>query len=176
MTIATRSMGTSSSSATICANAVPMPMPASILPTPAVTEPSAAMRIHESSVAASIFAGHAPGAGGAAARARSGIANDTTSAPPPFRNSRRVISGTQLLLRTLHRAKDAHVSPAAALESRKAATNVLIRGARVVPEQRRGGHDPAAEAVAALRRLLLDERLTQRRERRCPLQESPRSS
>jgi hypothetical protein len=39
MTIVTRSIATSSSSATSCAKAVPMPMPASILPTDAVTLP-----------------------------------------------------------------------------------------------------------------------------------------
>ncbi len=64
ITIVTCPSGTSSSSATICANEVPTPMPASILPTFAVTLPSEAMRSHESRSAGSTFAGHAaPGAG-----------------------------------------------------------------------------------------------------------------
>ena len=72
-----------------------MPIPASILPTAAVTEPSAATRIHEASDAGSTVAGHAPPATGRSTAsatgftAQPGIAKETTSAPPVFRKSRR---------------------------------------------------------------------------------------
>ncbi len=84
-----RSSGTSSSSATICANAVPMPIPASILPTAALTVPSALTASHDSRRSAGIFAGHGPPAV-VAAMPGIGVEKDTTSAPADCRNARRV--------------------------------------------------------------------------------------
>src|SRR4029079_18695817 len=61
--------------------------------------------------------------------------------------------------RELHRAKDAHVRAATALEARYSLANVLLGSARIRFQQRRRRHDPAVDAVAALRGLLVDEGL-----------------
>ena len=49
------------------------------------------------------------------------------------------------------------MGPAAAFEAREAVADLLLRRVRGVAQQRRCGHDPAIEAIAALRHLLGDE-------------------
>jgi len=51
---------------------------------------------------------------------------------------------------------------AAALQPRQPVAQLHLGGMRLVTQQRRRGHDPAIEAVAALRRLFLDECRLQR--------------
>src|SRR5450756_1903125 len=84
-----------------------------------------------------------------------------TSAPEACRNSRRDIefmafSSGSRSGGALDRAHDRHVGAAAALESRERFTDLGIVGLGVVAQERGRGHDPAGEAVAALRNLLLD--------------------
>src|ERR1700758_2736377 len=52
--------------------------------------------------------------------------------------------------------------PAPAFEPRKTVADLLLRGVRGVAQQRRRSHDPAVEAIAALRHLLGDESCLQR--------------
>src|SRR3954451_5826225 len=60
--------------------------------------------------------------------------------------------------RALDGAQDAGMRAAAALESRERLANLRVIRARVLLEQCHRRHDPAVEAVAALRHLLRDER------------------
>src|SRR6516165_8702963 len=52
--------------------------------------------------------------------------------------------------------------PAAAFETGKPVADLLLRGVGGVAQQRRRGHDPAIEAIAALRHLLDNESRLQR--------------
>jgi hypothetical protein len=51
---------------------------------------------------------------------------------------------------------------AAALQASQPVADVGLGGVRLVAQQRRRGHDPAVQAIAALRRLLMDEGRLQR--------------
>src|SRR3989441_13279320 len=96
-----------------------------------------------------------------------GAANETTSAPEVFRNSRRVrvvmmFSSRQAGLRALDGAQDGQVRSAAALEPGEGVAQLRVARFRVLLEIGRGRHDPAVDAVAALRHLLLYVRRLQR--------------
>src|SRR5579885_3543123 len=56
----------------------------------------------------------------------------------------------------LDRLEDADVRAAAALETRERVLDLRLAWILVVAQEGRGGHDPAVDAVAALRHLLLD--------------------
>src|SRR5262245_29908040 len=156
----TRSNATSSSSATICAIAGSRLCPMSILPKKACTRPLGRTAIHESSSVGTRLdlAAETP----CASDSSGGTKPDTTSAPAACRNSRREIdvfmisSSRHALLRTLDGAQDRHVGAATALEAGKRVTQLGVARLRVLPEIRGGGHDPAIDAVAALRHLLGD--------------------
>src|SRR5438552_9189775 len=157
----TLSQATSSSSATICAITTSRPCPMSILPKKACTRPSGSTAIQESS-SVGTSAGLPP-ATCASAPVSGGAANETTSAPEVFRNSRRVrvvmvFSSRQASLRALDGAQDGHVRSAAALEPGEGVAQLRVARLRVLLEVSRGGHHPAVDAVAALRHLLLDIR------------------
>src|SRR5947208_4730888 len=155
----TLSKATSSSSATICAIATSRLCPMSILPKKACTRPSGRTATQESSsVGASAGL---PAAACASAPVTGGAANETTSAPELFRNSRRVrvvmmFSSRQAGLRAPDGAPDGHVGSAAALEPGEGRAQLRVARFRVLLEVSRGGHHPAVDAVAALRHLLLD--------------------
>src|SRR5215510_7658772 len=168
----TRSTPTSSSSATIWAIATSRLWPMSILPKNALTLPSGRIAIHESS-----SPGTRAGLPDAAACASASPANDgtpaeTMSAPADFRNSRRerqrsmrafmAASLCERRLRALDRAQDRDVRAAAALEARQRLAELGVGRLGVFLEHGRGGHDPAVDAIAALRHLLLDVRLLER--------------
>src|SRR2546426_8170395 len=155
----TLSQATSSSSATICAIATSRLCPMSILPKKACTRPSGSTAIQESS-SVGTSAGLPP-ATCATAPVSGGAANETTSAPEVFRNSRRVrvvmmFSSRQAGLGALDGAQDGHVRSAAALEPGERDAQLRVARLRVLLEIGRGGHHPAVDAVAALRHLLLD--------------------
>src|SRR3954447_14986604 len=59
--------------------------------------------------------------------------------------------------RALDGAQDASVGAAAALEARERFADLHVVRAWILLEQCHRGHDPAVEAVAALRHLLCDE-------------------
>ena len=68
-----------------------------------------------------------------------------------------VIAAPSLSLRrALDRADDRHMRATAAFEAGEPVANLLIARVRCRFEQRGGRHDPAIDAVAALRHLLLD--------------------
>src|SRR5205809_7750547 len=161
----TVSQATSSSSATMCAIATSRLCPMSILPKKACTRPSGSTAIQESS-SVGTSAG-LPAATCASAPVIGGAANETTSAPEVFRNSRRVrvvmvFSSRQAGLRALDGAQDGHVRSAAALEPGEGVAQLRVARLRVLREVSRGGHHPAVDAVAAPRHLLLDIRRLQR--------------
>ena len=93
---------------------------------------------------------------------------DTTKAPAPLSTARR--ENVESLVHLGHgglpqpiivggaldRAQDAHVRAAAALEPFQRLLDLRLGRLLVVAQERRGGHDPAVDAVAALRHLLLD--------------------
>src|SRR3989449_9478322 len=161
----TLSKATSCSSATICAITTSRPCPMSILPKKACTRPSGSTAIQESS-SVGTSAG-LPAATCASAPVIGGAANETTRAPEVFRNSRRVrvvmmFSSRQAGLRALDGAQDGHGRSAAALEPGEGVAQLRVARFRVLLEVSRGGHQPAVDAVAALRHLLLDIRRLQR--------------
>src|SRR5712692_351661 len=161
----TLSKATSSSSATICAIATSRLCPMSILPKKACTRPSGSTATQESSSVGT--SGGLPALTCASASVSGGAANETTSAPEVFRNSRRVrvvmmFSSRHAGLRALDGAQDGHVRSAAALEPRQRIAQLRVARFRVLLEIGRGGHYPAIDAVAALRHLLLDIRRLQR--------------
>src|SRR6185295_833792 len=101
----------------------------------------------------------------AAASAASGIAIATASAPDASRNTRRVkqassSSGGFIALRALRGAFDGTeggaVGAAAADQVRERGFDLLIGGMRFFLQQRGGGHDPAIDAVGALRNLFFE--------------------
>src|SRR5256712_3199967 len=161
----TLSQATSSSSATICAIATSRLCPMSILPKKACTRPSGSTATQESSSVGT--SGGLPALTCASAPVTGGAANETTSAPELFRNSRRVrvvmmFSSRHAGLRALDGAQDGHVRSAAALEPGEGIAQLCVARFRVLLEIGRGGHYPAIDAVAALRHLLLDIRRLQR--------------
>src|SRR5260370_14986997 len=155
---------TSSSSATICGSATRMPVPRSTLPVYMVTEPSwcTARELARWSRAAGLVL-----AAGVWARTPGARLNDTTSAPVPIRNSRRVVSSIAMSGPLPHQSRRALDGGDDALMRSAAAEVVLERLADVAlggagwPAREEGGglHHHAVDAVAALSRLLLDEGL-----------------
>src|SRR5712671_1777414 len=69
-----------------------------------------------------------------------------------------VMAASSGLSRALDCAQDAGMGAATAFEARERFTDLRIVRASILLEQRHRGHDPAIEAVAALRHLLFDER------------------
>src|SRR2546422_2338302 len=161
----TLSQATSGSSATICAIATSRLCPMSILPKKACTRPSGSTATQESSSVGT--SGGLPAVTCASASVSGGAANETTSAPEVFRNSRRVrvvmmCSSRHAALRALDGAQDGHMRAAAALEPGQGVAQLRVARFRVLLEISRGRHDPAVDAVAALRHLLLYVRRLQR--------------
>src|SRR6266540_7412982 len=87
-----------------------------------------------------------------------------TGRPASFDNSTASImkSTSRLLRRPQHRANDARVGAAAAKVVGERRTHVRLARPRIAIEQLFRRHDHATNAVAALRRLLLDEGTLQR--------------
>src|SRR6478672_1640038 len=94
---------------------------------------------------------------------------ETTSAPPALRSERRetekcvalsilvmIAPSTHHRRCALDRAQDAHVGAAAALEAGERVLDLRLGRLLVLIEERGRGHDPAIDAIAALRHLLLD--------------------
>src|SRR5262245_28673443 len=161
------SSGTSSSSATICRSAMRIPVPRSTLPVYIVTVPSVWTARNESTWSrATGFAWRAVWAQTSDARLK-----DTTRAPLPMRNSRRVVSSIAMSgppfhqrRGALHGGDDSLVGPAAAEVVLERLPNVSVgRARRPRIEEGRRLHHHAVDAVAALRRLLVDERPLHRR-------------
>src|SRR5215471_2855604 len=143
--------------------------PMSILPKKAVTRPSGATATQESSSVGERGGLVPPGAACASASSKNtGPAAVTNSAPEALRNSRRergafmVVSSGHLRLGALDCAQDGNVRPAAALESRERVAQLSVARLGVLLQVRGRGHDPAVDAIAALRHLLLDVRRLQR--------------
>src|SRR5207247_991307 len=96
--------------------------------------------------------------------------NDTTSAPVPTRNSRRVVSRVAMSGplaheggRALDGGDDPLVRPAAAEVVAERLADLAVGGAGLPgAEKGRRLHDHPVDAVAALRGLLVDERLLDR--------------
>src|SRR5262249_27546578 len=138
--------------------------PMSILPKKACTRPLGSTAIQESSSVGTRFC--LPGDSGTAA-STAGMNPDMTRAPLACRNSRREVaafmvgafmisSSRHALLRALDGAQDRNVRPAAALEAGERVAQLGVSRLRVLLQDRGGSHDPAVDAVAALRHLLLD--------------------
>src|SRR5882672_556723 len=147
---------TSSSSATICASAVPTPWPISALKMWTVTSPSGVNVIW-------VFGSHAESA--AAVRTpTSGSVNDSVRPTPAtvvvLMKSRRSIrrAMSHPLGGALDRAPDTQVGRAAAQVARHGGVDVRVGRLRVLGEERRGLHDLPGLAVAALGHLLDDPR------------------
>src|SRR5262249_44125164 len=168
MTTSILSTATSSSSATTCAIAMSSDCPVSILPKNAVTRPSAPIATQESSSVGSSGGLPAEAPWASASPMKTGPAAVTISAPEALRNSRResgafmVVSLGQLRLGALDRAQDRHVRSAAALQAGERVAQPRLARLGVFVVAGRGGHDPAVEAFAALRHLLLHVRRLQR--------------
>src|SRR6185369_7619706 len=160
----TRSSATSSSSATICGSATRRPVPRSTLPVYIVTVPSRWMARKLSTWSRATGLAWARTSRGARLKA-------TTRAPVPSRNSRRVVSSVAISGLLSHQRRgaldggdDALVRAAAAEVVLQRLPDLALRRAGLPRrEERRGLHDHAVDAVAALRRLLLDERLLHQR-------------
>src|SRR6185295_12309292 len=164
--------GTSSSSATIWPMATCRPWPMSILPKKAETVPSALTAIYEESWSGISGGLVAPCANAcpmsSTVSSPIGMPIDTTSAPPALSIARRENCAAFSCLvmvrppsthhrrRALDRAQDAHMRAAAAFEAGERVLDLGIVRLLVLVEQRRRRHDPAIDAVAALRHLLLD--------------------
>src|SRR6266446_4429115 len=162
MTTSTLSTATSSSSATTCAMAMSSDWPMSILPKKAVTRPSAPIATQESSsVGTRAGLVEAEAVCASASPTRAGPAAVTINAPEALRNSRRergafmVVSSGHLRLSALDRAQDRDVRAAAAFQAGKRVAQLGVVRLGVLLEIGGGGHDPAVDAVAALRHLLL---------------------
>src|SRR3954447_8736882 len=164
--------GTSSSSATICPMATNRPWPISILPKKAETGPSALIAIYEESWSGISGGLVAPCANAcpmsSTVSSPIGMPIVTTSAPPALSIARRDNCAAFSCLvmvrppsthhrrRALDRAQDAHMRAAAAFEAGERVLDLGIVRLLVLVEQRRRRHDPAVDAIAALRHLLLD--------------------
>src|SRR5213594_3152011 len=147
---------TSSSSATICASAVPTPWPISALKMCTVTRPSGVSVIW-------VFGSQAESA--AAVRTPTpGSVNDSVRPTPAtvvvLMKSRRSIrrAMSHPLGGALDRAPDAQVGRAAAEVARHGGVDVRVGRLRVFGEERGGLHDLARLAVATLGDLLGDPR------------------
>ena len=164
-----RSSGRSSSSAAIWASAVTMPCPSSTLPVNTVALPSGMMRNQASSMRLVIeAAGQRPPAAapercGAPARTRSRCRRARR------RNARRERLGAFMVRSSRSPAAAAAPRGRCGYASRSGRDCGASAGAHVgfgrmrhAVEQLLGRHDHAVDAVAALRRLLVDERLLQR--------------
>src|SRR5260221_14443324 len=79
----------------------------------------------------------------------------------PTMNSRRVVMASALLHGALDRAHEARIGAAAAHVRAHVVLDLLARRARVRGEQRRGAHQLARLAVAALRHALGEPRFLQ---------------
>src|SRR5215470_19660871 len=117
------------------------------------------------SVSATGFAGAAPCASASPIGASEKL---TTRAPEPLSRSRRetltfmIASPSRHAGRALDRGKDAHMRAAAAEIVGERLADVGVGRFPVGREQRRRFHDHAVDAVAALRRLRIDESLLHR--------------
>src|SRR5437764_8155421 len=166
----TRSSGTDNSSAAICAIAVWIPVPRSTLPEKTVTLPFESIARNPSTwspatVLAGIVGDAAP---------PSPTVKLTTSAPLVLRNARRdslvgsefrfvmAVSSRHLLGRALDGADDAQVRAAATKVLGERSADLLLGRIACGLQERGGLHDHAVDAIAALHRLLVDERLLQR--------------
>src|SRR5262245_10843896 len=160
----TRASGRSSSSAAICLSAVRMPWPSSTLPVKTVTVPSALTRIQPSSLR---LVCKLPGRLSCHTASFGSREKATTSAPKPVVNWRRLKAGAFMSGPPVgpggaqHRANDAVMGAAAAEIGRQRRAHIRRVRLRIAVEQLLGGHDHAIGTVAALRRLLLDERRLQ---------------
>jgi hypothetical protein len=83
-----------------------------------------------------------------------------TSPPASRTNARRVIPEQRG--RALHRRKDARVAATAANQALARAADVAVGRFRIRVEERFCRHHPTVQAVPALKRLLVDERLLHR--------------
>src|ERR1700683_811165 len=72
--------------------------------------------------------------------------------PPSTHHRRRALDG----------AEDGHVGTAAAFDRPQRGTNFFVRRFLLITQERGGGHDPAVDAIGALRDLLFDIRGLQR--------------
>src|SRR5215510_4675665 len=117
------------------------------------------------SVSATGFAGAAPCASASPIGASEKL---TTRAPEPLSRSRRetltfmIASPSRHAGRALDSGQDAHVGAAAAEIVGERLANVGVARLAVAREQRHRFHDHAIDAVAALRRLCIDEGLLHR--------------
>src|SRR5882762_7272393 len=137
----------------------------SILPKKAVTRPSGRIATQESS-SVGRSGGLPPLDWARASPMKAGPAAETMSAPDAFRNSRResgravrvfmIVSSRHLRLSALDRAQDGNMGPAAALQAGERFAQLGVARLRVLVQISRRSHDPAVDAVAALRHLLLD--------------------
>ena len=170
-TIAHRASGTSSSSATICASAVRMPVPRSTWPCSAVTLPSSqtASRISGPSAGLAGTAGGWPGAGGGGG----GGSRTTSSTPSAARKSRaraRRASARRRHVRAPSQrasqrgrartaSQDLDMRAAAAQVARQLVADCALgRAAASRASSADGLHHHAVEAVAALRGLRVARR------------------
>ena len=136
----------SSSSATICASAVAIPWPSSTLPERTSTSPSGRKRSHWPRRRLTC---RLPGSFG-------------RSPPPPAASRKaRFIFATPPAARRTARTSRLCEPQRQRLRSSAARTSASA-GRGVLREQRGGAHEDAREAVAALRRLLVDHRALQR--------------
>ena len=93
--------------------------------------------------------------------AANGPPNETTSAPPVRSRERREIlpmvaspyaRAARVMARRIERYE-----PQPAFQAGQPIADVGFGGVRLIAQQRRRGHDPAVQAIAALRCLFLDE-------------------
>ena len=161
-----------------------MPWPSSALPVKTVM-PSASTRIQASSMGVvRRLPGRRGGCGrpdGSCAMAARASEKLTTSAPPPASSDGETARRAAALIAVAscaaagscadfivaggaaHGGEDAHVRAAAAEVGAHVLADLLVRGCRIASQQRLRAHDHAGDAVAALRRLLVDEGPLQRR-------------
>ena len=152
----TASSATSSSSATICASAVRMPVPRSTWPLKAATLPSSKTATKTSSSSRAFAARRR-----ARHRRRRRVDGQHALLRAGPRRARacaaRAVTPRASAGRAPHRGEDLQMRAAAAEVMRQRRADLRLRRARVAPEQRDRRHDHAVEAVAALRALLGDE-------------------
>src|SRR5262245_44412692 len=165
-------IGTSSSSATIWPMARSVPWPPSILPKNSVTFPSRPIHNQESRSVGCFTPAVAPIA--ACARTSVGPPIETAMTRAPVlcsivrrdsENSVFAFIGSSSRHRvgcTTHGAHDRRMRAASALEPLERRLDLGIGRLLLGVEERRRRHDPAVDAVAALRNLLLQERLLHR--------------
>src|SRR5580704_2339084 len=118
-----------------------MPWPISTLPVRTSTTPSVLISTHRSS---------------RLLRAKLGGSESVVISPAPLADHLACAS---------YRAQNAIVGAAPAQMDVQLGTDLRLRRRRIAAEQRRGSHDDAGQAVAALARLLIDKSLLQRMRR-----------